>query len=271
MRTVEQSYYIRHSEVRNQIAQQLRNVRNLERSGVYMTNRGASEYVSGFLGLQHFFDYVRTLPRGTTVLDLGAGLSIGTQELSSSVIGKDLSFISVGLTRDFRVNDYIGSDKYKITSAEKLRGIANESVKGIIALHSIAYSEAPEMVIDRINKVLIPGGVIKATFCNETFKDNNDFLARSKFKSHDRFSAQMRSLGYDTAYHKREGYTILLALKPGVESVMTARNLLDADRLHYYSFDEKLKRLKRTIKNKGYTHAIRDEISYAKKQIKQYS
>ena len=226
------------SPERRAVARQLLAMRRLERLGECVDDRGGGDYIHCFKGLRRFLDYTRAVPGSNLVLDIGAGITRGVNDLSKSEKGRNLKFMATGLVskirgqgdnRYKRVDNSLGSANLRLTSGEILRGIADNSVAGVMALFSIAYSACPEMVIDRINQVLVPGGVIKAVVGSQNLKiSRDDYYDRTGLQTADRFVAQLDSLGYEIALSDDSNHSIILAIKPGWFRPH-AQRLMDAD------------------------------------------
>jgi len=110
------------------------------------------------------FDYLRKLDGHGLVLDIGAGTTRGISQLEKSSLGSGLSFEAVALSYSPLIKENLGLEKTHITSAESLKGVKNESVAGVISLFGISYCTRPDLAVYSIDRVLLPGGVIKAGF-----------------------------------------------------------------------------------------------------------
>src|SRR3989344_4966411 len=135
---------------RANIAEQLRLMRLNERLGMIRVDRDGKGYAQIFRGMSETFDYVSGL-RSKVVLDVGAGNTRGIAELSRDYPWLDFRATVLTLPRDIETMHYRGC--ITVTSAECLRGIPVESVGGILALNSIAYSREPELVVGRLDDV----------------------------------------------------------------------------------------------------------------------
>lgn len=219
--------------IRQEVALQLMSTRQLERQQGYSIDRRGELYLAKLEGLECFFHYLKQFKKSNIVYDIGAGLTRGISEISRMDMAEGLNFLATGLDRPKEVQSWLGNSRYRITSAEILRGIADQSVAGIIALHSIVYSKAPTMVINRINQVLIPGGAIKATFRGSDSDISKDFCQQSNFQYPDEFVQALKLLGYDTALSYCLECSILLAIKPGENITISAQKILDYDKQSY--------------------------------------
>ncbi len=78
-----------------------------------------------------------------------------------------------------------------------------------------------------IDRILVPGGVLKASFQPHDFYDE-----KYKFSTHDEFSKILRSLGYDISIVENEGgrVEVLLAVKPGGTIYYSAKKLMEEDK-----------------------------------------
>lgn len=212
---------------RDDVAGQVRWSRSMEQKDYMLAYRDASEYLEIAYGLEHFFKYLQDHKEqlgSSLVLDVGAGFTKGTSQLSASPFGQGLSFMATILQQRPEVADNLGKDRVLITPVESLRGIEDSSVAGVISIQAMAYSAAPEQAIQRIDEVLVAGGIIKATFQHEAYY--NDKL---KMGPHTRFTHELKIRGYDVAVRANEDQEleIVLAVKKGGFS--TADELMQSD------------------------------------------
>ena len=208
-------------EERKAVAHSLKWNRFAERGALYEYNRNLRDYLIALHGLEHFLDYVRGVEQSSLVVDVGAGTTRAVYELSYSPLGKDLNFMATVLRFNLGVKKFLGEKRTRVTSAEKLRRIEDNSVAGIIANNSIGYSNAPEAVIKRIDQVLVPGGAIKANF--------SLFMDEFEFGTHHEFSAALSRLNYDIALKVNPRWQdLMVAIKPGGNGA-SAQELLDKD------------------------------------------
>lgn len=211
---------------RANIAEQLRSMRLHERLGMVRVDRDGKGYETIFRGLVETFSYVSGL-RSKIVLDVGAGNTRGIAELSRYYPYLDFRATVLTMPRNSETMHY--PECIRVTSAESLRGVAAESVGGILALNSIAYSRGPELVVGRLDDVLVPSGVIKATF--RSWRVESEELEQlydlSGFSYHDEFSRELKARGYDVdLWHGP--YDIITAVKPPFKK--TAKDLSKSDR-----------------------------------------
>ncbi len=181
---------------------------------VYFTKRDAFMYLWEFQGLTGSFDYIKTL-KSNLVVDIGTGKGLAWSELARKY-GNDLEFWATNLIYDKEVADRLDG-RVKITPAEFMKGFADNSVGGVVAMKSIAYSNSPEMVIRAIDRVLVLGGLIKASF-----KGVGEFGAN--YNTYHDFTKVLRSLGYDTEVFENIN---VLAIKPGGK--VKAKDILAKD------------------------------------------
>lgn len=218
-------------EERKAIASQLKQMRLLEKSKAYKEeawSREIEDYLFCFNGLSGLFKYAKELNNGNRVLDLGSGTTKGISQISKSRLGEGLEFEATVLTNRPEVEENLGLKKTHITSAETLKGIKDNSVSVILALNSLAYSATPHIAIERIDKVLVPGGVIKATFQGKNIIDN-EFAGEYNYQTHDQFTNCLRDLNYDVAVSDSVSEEIILAIKPGIRKTLLAQDLLRRD------------------------------------------
>lgn len=211
---------------RNKVASQIKNIRKSEKLGVFDANRDGKSYLNTFLGLREVFNYVRALNTSNLVLDVGAGTTRGISEISRSCLGKSLDFKATVLYRHPDIEKNLGHQKTISTSAEVLRGVANTSVGAILGLNSFAYSDSLNLVANRFDEVLVPGGLIKATFLSNEIKGR---LGTLGIKTYNKFLTVLREKEYDIATISQGTYDILIAIKPGLTNVLSARQLLESD------------------------------------------
>ncbi|KKT00813.1 MAG: hypothetical protein UW07_C0004G0008 [Candidatus Nomurabacteria bacterium GW2011_GWF2_43_8] len=229
----------RNTEDRIKAARQIRAVRKNERQwintnkGKFLTNRGKYDYIWELHGLKELFAYLR-IKKNTKVLDIGSGTGRAVDEISKSELGKGLEFVKTALI------NYSGENSRKIhlTSAEVLRGIPSDSFGAILAVFSVAYSEAPELVAQQIDRVLVPGGVFKGSFNSRNSPETA--FGKVTLKKYGNLRLILQKMGYDTAtisdfsdkyleFHD----SVLLAIKPDPSSgVPRAVDLLEADYSH---------------------------------------
>ena len=216
------------SDERNAAAKKITELRKLERdteTPLYTNTRGGAWYIEDFKGVQHLFDYVRTLP-SRIVVDVGAGVLNGVSDLANSRFGKSLTFEATILARPKNMKN--PPDKVRIhrTSVETLRGIKDASVGCIIGDSSIAYSE-PSLAVQSIDRVLVPGGVLKATFAKKGSKSK---AVEMGMKESGVFAEKLRALHYVVKEEPElYGRSIILAIKPGGDGAITAEELFRKD------------------------------------------
>lgn len=208
---------------RNILAQGLRSERAQDRLGRRRDHSNSADYLLRLGGLSNFFDYLRKLDGHGLVLDIGAGTTRGISQLEKSSLGSGLSFEAVALSYSPLIKENLGLEKTHITSAESLKGVKNESVAGVISLFGISYCTRPDLAVYSIDRVLLPGGVIKAGFIS------SEKTAYSQSGSEKEESAELFSgYGYDVAVDERF-CGLLLAIKPGGQKNVGAEELLNSD------------------------------------------
>lgn len=231
-------------ESRAAIAGQISYIRHIEQRGDYREvewDRNKLEYLREFNGLSNVFKYVRQLDAGGLVLDVGAGTTRGIGEISKSKLGEGLNFKATVLTRHSDIANNLGFENTHITSAAVLRGTDYHSVSAIISLNGLAYTVESPVVARKIDQVLVPGGVIKATFRSKIAPPTFRAL-RYAFNFHNVLSYDLEALGYDVAVLNedlQEAYArprevganedVMLAIKPGGKLGRNARELLASD------------------------------------------
>ncbi len=223
---------------RSEIAEQMMKARKSERldSGTrYTVHRTGKECLCMLGGLKFLFDYLRTLP-SNKILDVGVGTGNASSVISQMLISSDLNFEATALRIIPELQKNFPKEKIHITGVETLRGIQDNSLAGIIGVNSIAYSDHPDLAIKRIDQVLVPGGVIKATFAISGYSENYNGTI---FKSSEEFIKALHALNYDVAPMKINDLftsigmplsnSILIAIKPGNPNAPTAEELLRSD------------------------------------------
>ncbi|MBL8029939.1 MAG: class I SAM-dependent methyltransferase [Candidatus Doudnabacteria bacterium] len=231
---------------RKKIAEQINNARKQETApeslvgNKYITSRSGREVVYRMGGLMHVFEYVKTLS-SNRILDIGTGSGNAAKKISQMPMAQGLDFSVTALSRDPELFRNFPPDKARLTGTETLRGIKNNSVGGILAMYSVAYSAYPNLAIKRLDEVLVPGGIFKGVFANLGKSVN---YSGSVAKDYEQFENVFKKLGYDVAslpvyntasveaggldiqLHRN---SVLLAIKPGNSNAPEAIKLLDED------------------------------------------
>lgn len=222
---------------RGSVAKQIRFARNSERQPRYTDNdwgRSMEEYLVIFNGLSNLLKHVSQMG-GNLVLDIGAGTTKGISEIEKSKLGEELEFRATVLKRHPAIEDNLGYDKTHITSVETLRGVEDSSVGLALALNSIAYSASPKMTAQSIDRVLIPGGILKARFNpKDRLRDDLPY-----YKVHDQFTQELRRLGYDVCVPDVPSEELILAVKPGINA-RSASDLfyIDSGHIDFIAYEE---------------------------------
>lgn len=154
-------------------------------------------------------------------LDVGAGFGEAIKAIREKY-REGLDIYATNLTYNENLVENLGKDKVHVTPAEFMKGFEPQSVTGIIAVASIAYSVSPEFVVQKLNDILIPGGIIKASFR----KPHSGYMAEYGFQTHHEFTKRLKQLGYDVAV--LNDY-VVLAIKPGGPLKVRAKSLLKKD------------------------------------------
>jgi SAM-dependent methyltransferase len=178
---------------RDAVAEQIAKARQIDRHQTkerWTDSRDGEDYVGELQGLQATLDWVRQYGKNKTVLDIGTGIATGITEISRSYLGRNLNFVATNLTKQPLAYGDLNEDSLKITMAETLRGIPDNSVDCVLAVHSISYSAKPQYVVSAIDRVLSENGIIKAVFRGE------DASPRLEEKRAEDFSDEFRKLGY---------------------------------------------------------------------------
>ena len=203
----ERGRYIASEEEQVQVAERMFYFMGLEqeKEKPYGFQTSAENYQKDFGGLRQFLNYVERLSH-PHILDIGAGEATAARELAAEY-SSHLTFEATGLTPPTEPTPF----PFHITTGEDLLGVRTASVGGILSRFSLAYSTNPEMVVDAIDRVLVPGGVFKGVFFNAgdfppECAENIRLYYDEAF--HDTFARQ----GFDVAHDGDLG--IVLAKKP---------------------------------------------------------
>lgn len=172
---------------------------------IYAVSRDALDYLLGLDGLAGSFEYIKQL-KSNVVVDVGTGKGLAWSKLAQKY-GDGLDFWATNLVYDKHLVDLFGN-RIKFTPVEFMKGFADESVAGVVAMKSIAYSSSPERAMGEIDRILVPGGLIKASFRGPEESGVIDL----NYQKHDEFTKNLKSLGYDVEVVDNE---IVLAIKPG--------------------------------------------------------
>ena len=211
----------------------IRKTQTLEGENVnYIPHSTGEDYLHKARGLTHFLHYVRSYSLTRTILDIGTGTSEAIDQIARSPLGSGLHFIATALTRHPKMANFIGN--IFRTSAEYLEGVKKESIGGVIAIQSIGFSKAPNIVAAKLEQVVALGGIVKATFRKKTpysqvWEDNYN---QWEYNTYDKFRDALMKYGWDVAVHSGvEGDDtqddILVAIKHG--GSRTAQEVLEAD------------------------------------------
>lgn len=239
--------------LRDQAAKQIKNSREDERKREYAFGRersharGLLEYTAGLKGMTHFLSYVRSLSfQKQKLLDIGSGQGRALSELiKADDINYNLEISGTALFKDAEYDRFSVNDKIKLMSAETLKGVGNGEVSGIISVHGIGHSKAPELVAKSISRVLAPSGVLKTTYLD--FEGGTD--EQKEFtEQHARLLDTLRAEGFDVAVFEEPTKTfagkpaidkLVTAIKPPVVGI-TANKLMALD---FSDFEEQIKTL----------------------------
>ncbi len=217
---------------RTEIARQIARSRwfdSYREKGQYTSDAHIPTYVHRLNGLSGYFDHIRNFEGEKIVFDIGSGTTRGIAEIAKSEMGRDIDFRATVLRNMKKISGAasLGPGKVFKTSVERLTGIEDGSVSGIISNSGLAYSIEPEITVDSIDRVLRPGGVVKADFEIDDGEKRSDRPYTYR-RSYRRFAKRFSELGYDIAFEFRGG-VVLLAIKPGSSSDVTAVELLRSD------------------------------------------
>ncbi|HVZ12682.1 MAG TPA: hypothetical protein VG965_06665 [Patescibacteria group bacterium] len=204
------------------IRRQLEKMRTFDELGLFKDSRGGDEYIRELYGLEAFFSYVKYIG-AKQVVDVGAGFGFGVADLRDQYKYADgLNFYATNLSDNEGLARNIPEEHVYLTSAEEMEGLEPETVGGIIALNSIAYSVSPETVTKRFDEILVPGGIIKASFRHRL----DDQYKEYGFQTADEFIEFWSQLDYDLAVYKG---LVVVAIKPGGNYGATAYDIAALD------------------------------------------
>jgi len=195
----------------------------------YEIGRDLHEYLAELCGLDAFVEYVRnsSCPH---ILDIGAGeKALALSQLKAGPLGRGLTYEATGLMLP-RANEAPKDPiLYRHAGAESLHGVRKASVGGAIAVYSLMYSSDAAMTGTAINRVLMPGGVLKAVFPLDFGHDAG--------VTAEELGDALTALGYDVAVKGR--FTdIVTAIKPGAPPRVTAEVLYEQDMQHWIAARE---------------------------------
>lgn len=181
-----------------------------EQDGLMETGRDGDAYLRTLSGLDATIAYLqsRGLPR--RVLDVGTGTGLGINDLTGTVFADGWDIHATGLLRKNLIPDLSPRIKFHVTAGEFLKGIPDASTSCTLALNSVAYSQTPELVVANLDRVTVPGGVVKATFVSPWKK-----TSASIWNTHHVFSRMMSRQGFGVAVipNVHEGVDVMLAVK----------------------------------------------------------
>jgi len=213
---------------RDRIVKQIRWARGIEEDRHIVLERTLVGYIGNLRGLKHLLEYLRQQTsnlKSNTILDVGAGLTIAISELERLPLGKGFNFLATVLKGHPEIEVHLGMERVHITSVERLRGVRNKSIACVLGVFSIAYSASPRLAIQQIDRVLVPGGILKASFQHSEFVEEEH-----KIRTHHEFTSTLKELGYDVAIIENtdDEAEIVLAIKPGLNGI-SAKELINQD------------------------------------------
>lgn len=205
------------------VLENIKIVRTAETKCSFVINRTNFAYSNELKGLKATLDYIRDLGSSNIVVDVGTGTGRAWSKLAETEeYGHGLEFWATGLV-DYNCHELFNG-RFKNTPAEIMDGFKTASVGGIIAVYSIAYG-SPRQCIDRLDNILVPGGVIKACFSSGGDNIDSEF----ELKTHFLFTERLKELNYDIAVVNEN---IVLAVKSG--GLQKASDLMEKD--HFICF-----------------------------------
>lgn len=212
------------------VAAQIERVRKLELTNPYTNNRGDVWYIQMLQGYKHLFNYLRNAFEGSesTVLDVGAGTTRAVKEIEGSSWGKGLRFEATVLDMDQVIEGNLPEDRIHVTPVEELSGIADKSMAAILSVFSVGYSDVPDLAVESIDRVLMPGGVFKGNFHLPLWVGHKHELG---YKTEELFENKFIDLGFDVAKIENEmlNIVVLIAVKQGGTKMVSAKELINLD------------------------------------------
>ncbi len=224
------------------VQRQIQDMKAVEKTWLNIDRTGES-YIQMLYGIKSVLDYVRTHQSqlGTnTILDVGAGNTHGISQIARSSLGEHLNFEATVLEPHKEIAGYLGFAKTHIAPVETLEPIPTSSVAAIISVNGMAYSRSPEQAIASVDRVLVSGGILKATF-----RGSEKYQAPG-LQTHDSFSSELMKRRYDIAIQRnteKGDVDILLAVKQG--KPQSARTHLGEDKKTW------IQQAERTIRETG--------------------
>lgn len=225
---------------RNAVAKEILDARHAEKIGAFETNRSGLEYLYRQGGLQHVFKYLKKFEEtgygSNLVLDVGAGNGRAIGEIMHSPMAAGFNFEVTALYNSPELLERFSKEKIHHTPVETLRGVESNSVALVMGVNSVAYSAHPELAVKSIDRVLVPGGIFKGTFCLDGVSVDYE---KSTFRDPKEFADGFTKLGYEVSIipdnkfyntNKRMfGNAVLLAVKPGNPHAPKAELLMNLD------------------------------------------
>lgn len=203
-------------------------IRQGERDLQYNIDSSLCDYEEVFEGIAGFLHYVRLYPSAKTIIDVGAGSARAVNELADLEEASGLRFLATGLLAETNEYTDVGAVPYRVTEAEHLEGIDDASAGGILANYSITYTNNPASVARAIDRILVPGGILKTSL-----HDMSHFPLSRMHRVHVQTSSDYKPLfeaqGFDVATNRH----LLYAIKPGLQTDISAEQLLQLDAFLY--------------------------------------
>ncbi len=232
---------------RNTAARKIKRIRRKEyKQGLdlYQQERSGIHYLKWLGGLQGTFRYAQGLP-SNLVVDIGAGSTRGIKSISEQKFAKKFKFKATVLSINTvnvsqpdvdnlystnlkeKIDENLGLENVHITSAEALRPFANNSTAIVLSLYSLPYCGSPELAVQNIDRILVPGGIFKGVFPIDML------YALYGEKRLQKFTPLFEEYQYDIAVHVKNFFQskigILLAIKKDKERQISAQNVLNED------------------------------------------
>lgn len=213
--------------LRAEAAAQIHRMRRLESSEpAFIKDSSLTDYLKAAKGLLAFLDHTRE--RQPAMLEIGSGTATALDQLAENQLGYGLTLMGTVLRhlRETKPNVTL-----RTTPAEILHRVPAKSVGGILSLGGIAFSAVPELVVNNINRTLVKGGILKATFraSHSYGQEWDEKYDEWGYRLHDPFSQELQRRRFDVAVMETEVDDIMVAIKPGVRKIATAQELLQED------------------------------------------
>lgn len=172
----------------------------------YTRDRTARGYYFDLGGLDRFFSEVRALSaqrnERCALCDMGAGSTRAAQELAATFEGS-VDVTATTLTHHPDTDKYLGRDKTRLTSLERLSKIPVDSLHGALLVQSFGYAE-PAYAANALFEKMKAGGMVKCSFLDE-----NELQRRRGLRSRrGDFARQYATVSEAAEAFRRAGFVV---------------------------------------------------------------